>query len=307
MAAPAGTFQTYQAKGIREDLINDITNISPDKTPVLSMTGSTRAYSTLHEWQTDVLANPAANAHIEGDTASATAITPTVRLGNYTQILKKVFIVSRTQDEVNKAGRGKELSYQELNKKRELATDVEYAFVVNSNTAVGASATARQLKGINGWITTNVSTASAGRALTSAVLDAELQDVWAAGGDPDMILTGGAQKRAFQNTTNFPGLTKNVNASEKKYLTAVSIYESPFGMMRVQLSHVMNSTLSSSGTAKIFMIETSKWRKAWLSPPKPVEMAKIADGTMMQIVTEVTLESLNEKASGAINNLTNPS
>lgn len=53
MAAPTGAYQTYAAVGNREDLIDLITTISPTKTPVLSMTGSTRATSVLHEWLTD--------------------------------------------------------------------------------------------------------------------------------------------------------------------------------------------------------------------------------------------------------------
>ena len=97
MNAPSGTFQTYQAIGNREDLIDVITNISPMETWLTSNTGSTRAIQTLHEWQTDALAAAAANAQIEGDDATATAAVPTVRLGNYTQILWKVYQVSETQ------------------------------------------------------------------------------------------------------------------------------------------------------------------------------------------------------------------
>ena len=62
MTVPTNAFQTYAAKGNREDLIDIIVNISPTKTPVLSMTESVRAFATLHEWQTDSLNSPTANA-----------------------------------------------------------------------------------------------------------------------------------------------------------------------------------------------------------------------------------------------------
>ena len=67
MATPTNTFQTYQAIGNREDLIDIITILSPMDTWFTSNTGSTRAISTYHEWQTDVLDTPAANAQIEGN------------------------------------------------------------------------------------------------------------------------------------------------------------------------------------------------------------------------------------------------
>lgn len=59
MGYPTNTYATYAAVGNREDLIDIITMVSPTKTPVLSMTGSTRATSTLHEWLTDKCNCPA--------------------------------------------------------------------------------------------------------------------------------------------------------------------------------------------------------------------------------------------------------
>ena len=42
-------FQTYQAIGNREDLIDIITDISPLETPMLSSFGKTKATATYHE------------------------------------------------------------------------------------------------------------------------------------------------------------------------------------------------------------------------------------------------------------------
>ena len=67
MGIIANTFQTFQAKGNREDLSDIIYNISPTDTPLLSAIGKEKATATLHEWQTDALAQAGANAQIEGD------------------------------------------------------------------------------------------------------------------------------------------------------------------------------------------------------------------------------------------------
>jgi hypothetical protein len=300
MGVPSGTFQTYQSIGNREDLIDVITNIAPSKTPVLSMTGSARASAVYHEWQTDTLAAPTANKQIEGDDAAALTITPTVRTGNYCQILTKNINISETQEAIEKAGRGSEEDYQTGLKMKELATDIEYAFTINTASASGASGTARQLKGLAGWVATNITSATANRSLTASILDSLLKDVWAAGGDPDVILVGGAQKMAFMNTTNFPGLTKNVTADEKKYVAAIDVYESPFGVMKLVLSYVMNSGLANT----LFALQMDKFRKAWLRPIKKKPLAATGDAKKFQIVAEVTLESLQEKASGIATQLT---
>ena len=297
MTVPTSAFQTYQAKGNREDLIDIIVNITPTKTPVLSMTESVRAFATLHEWQTDTLNAPTSNAAVEGDDSSAAAVVPTTRLTNSTQILTKNFILSGTQEIVRKAGRSSEIGYQVQKLTKELATDVEYALVINSAAVTGASATARQLKGITGWIVTNVGSATANRALTASVLDTNLALIWAAGGDPDVILSGGAQKIAI---AGFTQNTRFIAADEAKVVNSVDIYQSSFGTLKTVLSHVMNSAQANS----LYNLDMSYWRKAWLRPVGLTELARTGDSRKFQLVTELTLESLNEKASGALTQLT---
>ncbi len=69
MAVPANTFETYDSVGIREDLLDIITNISPTEVPFQSMIGSGTAKGTFHEWQIDSLEAPTDTKAIEGDLA----------------------------------------------------------------------------------------------------------------------------------------------------------------------------------------------------------------------------------------------
>lgn len=300
-APPTGTFQTYQAVGNREDLIDLIVNISPTDTPMLSMMESTRAYNTLHEWQTDTLKTPAAVARVEGEDANIKTITATSRLNNNTQIIDNSFIVSNTQNAVKAAGRADEDAYQTEKAMKELANDIEYAFVVNSAVVTGASATARQLKGLQGWIATNISSATANRALTSSILDALLKTIWLAGGRPDNILTGGSQKIAFTNTTNFPGMTRNIAATIGSYSLFVDVYQGGVGG---SLKLIPSTIMGNNKDNQIFILQMDKFRKAWLRPIKKVPLGITGDGQKFQITAEVTMESLNEKASGVITQLT---
>ena len=64
-------YQTYQTVGIREDLADIIYSISPTETPFMSGVAKTKATNTTHQWQTDSLADVAANhAAVEGATIS---------------------------------------------------------------------------------------------------------------------------------------------------------------------------------------------------------------------------------------------
>ena len=156
MAIVTNTFQTYTAIGNREDLSDIIYNISPTDTPFMSSIGKEKAEGTFHEWQTDTLAAAAANAQVEGDEIAITAVSPTARINNRTQISRKSVIVSGTQDTVNTAGRNNELAYQISKNAKELKRDMELVLCNNQSAAVGGAAAARTSSGLAAWLQTNV-------------------------------------------------------------------------------------------------------------------------------------------------------
>ena len=293
MTVPTNTFQAFQAIGNREDLIDVITNISPKDTWFTQNTANVRATSVEHEWQTDALAAAAANAQIEGDDYAASAVTPTSRVQNSTQILVKVFQISETQQAVVAAGRSNEADYQKMKNSAELAKDIEYALLINSAEVTGASGTARQLKGVLGWIATNVTTATASTEdLTETRYNDNLQLIWAQGGEPSYTLVGAYQKRKI---TGFTSNVKNINADQNKLINAVAIYESDFGVIQVRLHQQMNT--SAAGTI-LNLGNMDLWQKAWLRPVLAMPLAKTGSSDKWKIEAELTLESRQEKGSG---------
>ena len=298
MATPANTYQTYQAIGNREDLIDIITILSPMDTWFTSNTGSTRAISTYHEWQTDTLDTPAANAQIEGNDFTGEAVTATTRIGNYTQILMKAFTISETQRAIVAAGRNDEVDYQTLKMSKSLARDIEYALVLNSTSAAGASATARQLKGVLGWITSNVGTVVATSvALTEAIYNTNLATIWKQGGYPTVTLVGAYQK---QQISGFTSNVRRIEAEEKKLVNSVDVYESDFGMIMVRLHHILNDN-NPGYVVNLGVMEL--WVKAWLRPVNRIELAKTGSADKYKIEAELTLESRNQLGSGMISGL----
>ena len=84
MALPTGTLTVHTAIGVREDLSDIIYDISPMDTPFMSNIARESADQPLTEWQTDALLDATAgNAQIEGDDATTSTATPTVRFNNY--------------------------------------------------------------------------------------------------------------------------------------------------------------------------------------------------------------------------------
>lgn len=301
MAILSNAFSTFVAIGNREDLIDVITNISPVEAWFTSNTGSGRATNRYHEWQTDALAAAAANAQVEGNSFAATLRSPTTRTGNYCQILSKTIAITDTQEAVSHAGRDSEIAYQTALSMKELANDIEYALIVNTSAVSGITGTARQLKGVLGWISTNSTTAATGSttaALSETVFNDNLQLIWAQGGKPQNVLVGAFNKRkisAFTANSN----TRNVDASGKTLIASVDVYDSDFGRLFIRTHHILNS--AAAGTV-IILGDLSLWQKAWLRPIKKENVARTAAATMVHVEAELTLESRQEAGSGKITN-----
>jgi hypothetical protein len=87
MSAILQTFTRFDAIGVKEELSDAIYNISPTERRSSRTRAVGKVANTLFEWQTDALASASTtNQQIEGDDiTSFDAVTPTVRLGNYTR------------------------------------------------------------------------------------------------------------------------------------------------------------------------------------------------------------------------------
>lgn len=295
------TFQTYQAKGNREDLTDLIRNISPEETWFTSNTADVNALAVLHEWQTDALRSPTANAVIEGADVDGATITPTTRVGNYIQNVRREFKISDLQEVVSKAGRSSEEAYQTTKCLKEIANDIEYALIINSASASGASGTARQMLGVIGALATNVTTGSGASGITGAASNIEvlyndnLQLIWAAGGKPKTTLVGAAAKRKISAFTGNNTRFNTMNDGE--VTSAVQVYQSDFGPMAIRLHYILNG--AASGTI-LNLGDMTLFRKAWMLRPKKQEIARTGSARTFFVEGALTLEYGQEKGAGKI-------
>jgi hypothetical protein len=312
MAVPSNTFQAHTAIGQREDLADVIYDISPKDTPIMSSIGKTKATAVNHEWQTDVLdAATTANAQIEGDDASAKLVTPTVRLGNYTQIVSKTIQVSGTLEAVDKAGRKSEKAYQLAKASAELKRDIETIITANQGKSAGTTTTARTMGALLSWIKTNtnksagttagvdpatigvsVRTDGTTRAFTETILKDVVQKVFTSGGTPAMLVVPPALK---QVVSTFAGIAESRVAvrgdAPTTIIGAADVYVSDFGNLSVVPNRFMRSR-------DALVLDPEYAALAYLRPFQTNDLAKTGDSEKTQILAELTLEVRNEGAHG---------
>jgi hypothetical protein len=132
----ANEFSSFDVVGAKEDVSDIISNITPTKAPFTSLVKSTSVHNKTFDWQEDSLRDTAANAQVEGFTASPTARTPTVMRENNTQIFQDTFSVTGTNDAISKYGRGKESAREASKASAALKLDLEAAYTKNDATPV---------------------------------------------------------------------------------------------------------------------------------------------------------------------------
>jgi hypothetical protein len=308
------TFTAHTAIGQREDLTDIIYDISPTETPFMSSIGKTKATAVYHEWQTDSLAAATtANAAIEGADATSATLAPTVRLGNYTQIIQKTVQVSGTLDTVNKAGRKSEKAYQLAKASAELKRDLETILLANQGRSAGTSTVARKLGSILSWIKTNSSVGTDGadpatigvstrtdgtvRTFTEALLKTVVSEVFVSGGSPKILMVGAAGK---QKVSSFAGIAAQrymaPGNTPTTIIGAADVYMSDFGTMSVVPNRFMR-------TRDALILDPEYAALAYLRPFQTNDLAKTGDSENTQLLAEVTLEVKNEAAHGIVADL----
>ena len=294
----ATNFKTYDAQAIREDLSDVIYDISPTDTPFLSgIAGKGKVANTYFEWQTDSLAAASGtNAHVEGAAAGTASTSATTRLGNYTQISKKVVEVSGTQETVNNAGKKSELAYQLAKASKEIKRDMETSLLADNAAVAGDGSTARETRGAANFITTNVTDAGTSGTHAAIVEDdiiATAEACWNAGGEASTILTGATNKKLITAMSGRADATRSVVDDNKSLYNAVDVYVSDFGTFNIQLDRYCDQDV-------VYFLDHDMWSVDYLRDFQTVDIAKEGDSDKKMLLVEYGLRCGNEAANGKI-------
>jgi hypothetical protein len=325
MAQVNNTYDHFDSNRNRETLSDLISMISPEETPFYSLVGTEKIDGVKPEWNTDSLATPATNnAQINGDTYTFNAITATTKVGNYTQIFRKSFIVSNTQEAVSKAGPKSDYNREMLKKGVELRTDIEVTAVFNQASSAGSSAAAATLGGLRAWLYSNDSMGAGGssgavsgaavtaatngtqRALTKTLLDDTIQTVYQAGGNPTVFMVSPYLKRVFSSFMSDANVaafrTEAKGKSQGTIYGAADVYVSDFGNIDV-VPNRQWARVGATVARNAFLLEPAKLAIGVLRPIKEMEVGITSDAKPGVLLGEATLIVKNEAANGVIADL----
>jgi len=318
----------------REDLLEQITNISPYDTPFVSQAPKVGCRHIYHQWLTDTLSSQTLSGALEGDDWSLSSTTAPARDFNVTMILRKDIGLSESQRAVDTAGFRDQYAYEVQKATKELAIKLELCVFGALTTATGAAATARVMKGLQAFISTNntfagTNAGAASNTLADATHDGQLSvgdfndmlnTIYTAGGNPEQVYVSPKVKRQI-SAFAVPGAAagnvyaKNIAAVDKKLIGAVDFYDSDFGLIQIVLDRwVPESTNTTTATAsatstggKMFFLSRAINRLAWLRPIHHELVGKRGDSVAGLVVGEVTLEVLSQTANGIIKGVNNKS
>jgi hypothetical protein len=311
MAAPTNTNTTLNTNGIREDLSNLIFRVAAEQTPLVSNIGRVKAKQTLHEWQTETLAAPdATNAQLEGDdVGSNDTVNATSRIGNKTQIFRKVRGVSATADAVDLAGRASEMARQKLLAGKEAMRDLEKRAIGNFASNSQSGSTPRRMGGLLAYLTSNVSRGSGGssggfasgdaaaatngtqRTFTEDQLKAVMASAFNNGAYPSQVYMSAADKQVFSTFTGIADIRADAQKGKTTIYGAADFYQSDFGLLAA-IPHAYGLTRDA------VFVDPDMVKLAALRPWNTQTLSKTGDSERFMLIGEYTLEVSNEAAHG---------
>ena len=254
----SNTFDTTNpgsAVSNREDLLDVLTILAPEETPVLSSAPKSKASATFVEWTVDSLSAPVTTGVAEGSdvTAFTDKFAGRARLGNYVQKFRRDFMVSDLQNAVDSVGPAK-IAQAEAKAVREIKRDIEATLMSNNDRSVeDGGSTVYGLRGLGDWIDssgpsdvpaayrTPAASISASGAITETAFNNLITSIYRVTGTTNSLtlVADTALRRVISDYARTSGssdysvrqVTYNGEVSTIKL--AVEMYESDHGMVSI--------------------------------------------------------------------------
>ena len=313
MAQATNSFATFNSTRGRELILDKIYNVSVKDTPFASMLDREEIDSVLPRWHTDNFAAAASNKVEQGNIPTIAASTATVEYSNRTQILEKTGAITRTENKHRKVKPTSDYDYEVTKRMVELKKDVEFAILQNTTAIPASAGVAPQTRGMLGWVATNTSKGVGGadpnpltntaqtdgtqRAFTETLFKDVIKLMYDNGAEIDdcYALIPSSQRTTFDGF--LAGQTR-FDKSEDKTLTAVlEVYIGPFGRIKALNGRQMRQR-------EVFIVNPDYVKLGEYDKMKDKKLADRGDAIEFMVNTEVALIVSNEKAHGAVRDLT---
>ena len=294
--------QTYSSSDeMRESLLSILKDVSPNEDNYFTSNlgvGSPATQKT-HEWNLYYVNRASSvDPEVEGAETSYPDLTVETRSSNVTTILDAPVKLSRTRASIAMVSGEDAMGVEKERALKALKSEMEYT-TVNGAYAAGSSGVARQLTGIDGCISTNVTAWGSARSFTEDDLNDIIQSSWDKVGSSyvaDVIAAPVVIKRRVAGFgTN---LTRNVQAEDKKLTQEVRVYDSEVGQTVKVIAH--KDIRKTDGTLTVLALREDHFEQAFLvnsGEPHWEERAKSGDFEAGVYITEFTLVSYDERAS----------
>lgn len=319
MAIITNTVETFDRTNIPENVASQrLYLFEREETPLLSESPKVKAKSTTVEWTEDSLvAASASNAAIEGDEFVAQARPQVVRKQNYTQIFTKTYSVTGTSQAVDAYGYNDQMGHERAKALREIKRDIETTLVGNNASVAGVSGTAREIGGLETWISTNASRGTSGAGtgyntstkVTAAPTDGTqrpltqnlFDDLIKTSYDNGMDIGGTRYLMANSNVINqvastFTGNQSRMSTDTTKVNNKIDLIMTPFGVVATKLNPQMRQRTAIICNPKHFSI-------AVLRDFKTNSLAKTHDSIEEALVFEGT-SLVREKGHAVLADIT---
>lgn len=316
MATITGIATTYNCP----NYVGELFAASPEDTPFLSaiggLTGGESVGSSIFTWEGYDLRD-ADDSRQRTEGADATALEARARFSafNVLEIHQEAVAVSYTKlGATRQVGSGTsatqvtadtmpadELAWQVEQKLKEVARDIEKAFLTGVYSNPATNATPRKTRGLINAITTNTATTThkAGELTEDEILDL-MQKVWTAGGmresETRTVIVNATLKRAlsriFLKDAGYRHSDRNVGGVN------LQTFETDFGTCNIMLSGLMP-------VDKLVVASLEQIKPAFLEVPGKGHLfaeplAKTGSADKVQLYCETGLIYGNEKAHGVL-------
>jgi len=264
---------------------------------------------------------------------------PAVRYGNYIQNSAKTAIVTDDQEAVDSAGNVNKMANQVAKRMAELKLDMEFVLTQNKGSSAGSATVARNLGSLESWLWGDQAAALAGfsglmkgatagnsislgdtagttpsfaslivagptdasstSAFVVAALKRVIKNCWQAGGDPQIVMVGGATKQVVSAFAGIATIYREAGKTSKgtAIIGAADLYVSDFGEHRV-----IPNRNQRNRTA--FVLDMDFWSVAYLRSISQKEIARSGSAQKRFIDVAYTLVAKNPASSGKIADLT---
>lgn len=322
---------TYNTVGDREDLTDALTILEPEDCPKTStFPKSSRPTNAYQEWQVDSLLGVSFSGILEGQDINkfTDQVVNRARIGNYIQIFRRDWAVSRIQEASIPAGVSNEVANSKTKSIRELKRDVEAAIGSDNDRQQDNGTVPYKLRALGQWINTNpgsdvptayaTPSASIDTTATASLAESNFNDVFqsifqAVGGRRSYTLYAGPSlKRAisnFQRATGSSGTTKTYqvtqDATEHQIDLNVTLYEGDFHTVTVVpdlfnglLDGAAPSTTTNQQKARGYVIDPELVGIGYMFGLESTELPDFGGGRNGYIRTSLTLMVKNPKGLG---------